>query len=77
MLSVSHDLENFCLQVEDNGVGLDRETAGMSPSTSGGFGLFSLRERIGLLGGDFSIESESGTRIRIRVPLTEPRATAD
>ena len=69
VLSVRHDSNTFSLQVEDDGVGLDLETAGKTPSTSGGFGLFSLRERIGLLDGELSIESHPGTRVRITIPL--------
>lgn len=51
--------------VEDGGVGFDARQN--SPSR---LGLLGMRERIGLLGGDFSIESSpgEGTRIRAAIP---------
>lgn len=40
---------------------------------NGGFGLFSMRERVELLGGDFQISSElgRGTRINIMIPFVQ------
>ena len=57
------------IQVNDDGVGLEPGKVGRSPSDSGGFGLFSLRERIGLLGGSVAFESDGGTRVTVLVPL--------
>ena len=40
---------------------------------SGGFGLFSMKERVELLGGAFNISSElgKGTRLNIAIPLIQ------
>lgn len=56
--------------VDDDGVGFDAASRSVYPSAAGGFGLFSIRERIGHLGGHVTIESSpgKGTRIRISVP---------
>lgn len=60
----------ICLSVSDRGRGFDprelRQTAG--------FGLFSLRERVGLLGGRMKIKSVQGrgSMFHITVPLGEP-----
>jgi signal transduction histidine kinase len=56
------------LAVSDSGVGFDREAA----KTSQGLGLVSMEERLKLLKGTFSVESEPevGTTIHARVPLS-------
>jgi signal transduction histidine kinase/DNA-binding NarL/FixJ family response regulator len=50
------------LTVSDKGRGFDPKRVWQSAAraTSGGFGLFSIRERIQLLGGDFDIDSKPG-----------------
>jgi PAS domain S-box-containing protein len=54
------------LTVRDSGVGFDREAV----KESGGLGLISMEERLKLLKGTFSVESEpeGGTTIHARVP---------
>jgi PAS domain S-box-containing protein len=56
------------LTVRDSGVGFDREAV----KESGGLGLISMEERLKLLKGTFSVESEpeGGTTIHARVPLS-------
>jgi signal transduction histidine kinase len=56
------------LTVNDPGVGFDRQDA----INRRGLGLISMRERMKLVGGEFSIESKPGhgTTIRARVPHT-------
>lgn len=56
------------LIVEDQGRGIDAEKA-MRPHGSEGFGLFSIRERLQLLGGSMRIEGSlgQGTRIVLEV----------
>ena len=58
------------LTVRDSGVGFDREAA----KTSRGLGLISMEERLKLVHGSFSIESQTkrGTTIHARVPLRGP-----
>lgn len=57
--------------VEDNGTGLPARTGHEYPAGEGGFGLFSIEERINDLGGSLSIESAHGQGVRaiLTVPL--------
>jgi PAS domain S-box-containing protein len=48
------------LTVQDDGQGCDPDTVLAASERAGGFGLFSIRERIGDLGGVLEIESEPG-----------------
>jgi signal transduction histidine kinase len=64
--------------VADQGVGFQptEYPAGTSSNPSGGgFGLFSIRERLTLLGGSVDIESKpgSGTRITLTAPCPPVR----
>jgi signal transduction histidine kinase len=55
------------LEVADEGVGFDPEAV----MSSHGLGLIGIRERLGLVHGEYAIDSRPGrgTRIRARVPL--------
>lgn len=59
--------EQLHAQVEDDGVGMEPDQA-----VAGGFGLFSIRERLAHVGGSMRIESTPGrgTKIRLCAPLT-------
>lgn len=60
------------LHIIDDGKGFDMNALKVSSEdTSGGFGLFSMRERVELLNGKFEIDSAvgKGTRLNITVPL--------
>jgi signal transduction histidine kinase len=59
-------MAGFHLVVSDAGVGFDVEEA----KRGSGLGLVSMEERLKLVGGDLSIESERrrGTAIHARVP---------
>ena len=78
-LSVLED-DALCIIVEDQGIGFDpaalveRERAGRA-----GLGLFSIRERLTLLGGRFDIESApgQGTRFRLVAPRGEEHGAID
>jgi len=61
--------------VADRGAGFDVARA-EGRGSDGGFGLFSIRERIDLLGGRMSIESApgGGTRVTLVAPLPPPTA---
>lgn len=67
-------LENECveMQLEDSGAGFDIETA----EASGRLGLPFMRERVRMLGGEFSVTSAPGhgTQIRAVMPLCETGA---
>jgi signal transduction histidine kinase len=61
----------FTLDVLDPGVGFEVHAIDRLPTRQGGFGLFSIRERLKLMGGTIDIHSivGEGTTVRIRVPL--------
>lgn len=56
-----HDPENLRIAVSDNGIGFDHKTLLSDENRiSGGFGLFSIRERLSTLGGRMDISSTPG-----------------
>ncbi len=55
------------ITVSDRGVGFDPAHARAREGVDGGFGLFSLRERLELLGGGLDIESSPGRGSRITI----------
>jgi signal transduction histidine kinase len=59
-------------EVEDNGRGFSCDSQGM-PTRHSGLGLLGIRERAAIAGGSVVIDSEPGrgTRIALRIPLTE------
>lgn len=58
------------LRITDNGIGFDSSAIGTKVSAEGGFGLFSIRERLNLVGTSFVIDSSNkGTRVSIKAPL--------
>ncbi|MFO7962656.1 MAG: ATP-binding protein, partial [Desulfobacterales bacterium] len=61
--------ENDMLQVAvcDNGPGFDPKTIDETEET--GFGLFSIRERLALLGGTLAVESISGGGVRVSISM--------
>jgi signal transduction histidine kinase len=58
---------DICLTVKDSGKGFDREAA----RTSQGIGLISMEERLKLVNGTLSIDTQPGrgTTIEARVPV--------
>jgi len=70
-VSIFRDDNNMGVMVEDDGVGFDPAVAGITPGRIGGFGLFSIRERLDYIHGRFEINSGHGrgTKIILRVPL--------
>jgi PAS domain S-box-containing protein len=67
--------DRLCITVTDEGVGFD--SAGLvdpANTRAVGWGLFSIRERLTLLGGRFDVESSPGQGTRLR--LIAPRGTA-
>jgi signal transduction histidine kinase len=59
---VTIDMENghFYMKVTDDGSGFDTKMLG-TPTVEGGFGLYSIRERLLAIGGSLMIESAPGT----------------
>ena len=68
--------DDVTIEVHDNGRGFDGVP--VSASERGAFGLFSIRERVEMLGGAFVIDSApgKGTTCTIRVPVPVPHAEA-
>jgi signal transduction histidine kinase len=67
-VTLTGSADRIDLRIEDSGMGFD-------PQSSQGtvtLGLISMRARVRLVGGQFSIESEpsSGTRIHVKVPIS-------
>jgi len=79
-LTVDAD-DQLCITVEDSGIGFDPEALGArSKAGQAGWGLFSIRERLTLLGGRFEIHSApgEGTRVRLVAPGgSAPRVAAN
>lgn len=65
VVRLNKDKKNLCLEVEDNGRGLT------APPNKYGFGIPSMKERVNLLRGKFSIREVKGggTRVRVVIPL--------
>jgi PAS domain S-box-containing protein len=66
-IHLAGDDDALVLMVEDDGRGIE---APPPSTTAGGFGLFSVRERVAQLGGTFTLQSAPGrgTRAILRVP---------
>jgi signal transduction histidine kinase len=62
------------VSVADCGVGFDPAAIRPADQAGGGFGLFSIRERLDLVGGRFEVESAPGrgTRVVLTAPLSAP-----
>jgi signal transduction histidine kinase len=58
------------LAVSDDGIGFEDDTVAHTVHEPQGYGLFSIRERLGHLGGDLSIRSRSGkgTQVTLELP---------
>jgi two-component system, NarL family, sensor histidine kinase DegS len=72
--------ENAKLYVCDDGIGFNIEQLqAKRKDINGGFGLYSMRERIQLLDGNFEISSHhgNGTRINITIPLITDEVVLD
>ena len=61
LLSLRKAKQNIELVIRDSGQGFDLEEANSRKGTTKGLGLDSMKERIELSGGAFSIESSKGS----------------
>ena len=70
-VSIQRDYKHIQISVEDDGIGFDTSTIEAYKSKDGGFGLFSIHERLKYLGGHFKFASKSGygTKSTLTVPL--------
>lgn len=74
-VSTSRPRGSFRVVVQDDGVGFDPEGLARCFGPAGGFGLFSMRERLSYLGGRMVLDSAPGrgTRVVLEVPLGPDR----
>jgi signal transduction histidine kinase len=69
-LELHHEGNALRIAVSDEGRGFAADRNGPREDGQGGYGLYSVRERLALWGGDLSLDSDgSGTRATVRVPL--------
>ena len=59
--------------IEDDGRGFDARVASQSGNGSGRLGLLGIRERLGIVGGNFKIESapQRGATLFVRIPISK------
>ncbi len=72
-INIAFQDSKLSLYIYDDGKGFDTEQLKANSDISRGFGLVSMRERVELLGGEMSINSEpgKGTRMNIMIPYTQ------
>ena len=72
VVTVSGKKGKIQIEVSDNGVGFDKSKTGYRKDLSGGFGLFSIQERLKHFGGELDIKSTrgKGTKITMITPRT-------
>ncbi len=60
----------FMIEIKDDGIGFEIKKKYNSDISAGGFGLFSIRERLGHFGGNLKIQSApgQGTRVSMSIP---------
>jgi signal transduction histidine kinase len=64
------------VEVRDDGQGFQMDAATPPYGGSGGYGLYSVRERLAVLGGGLSVESGAqGSRVIMHVPMDAPVST--
>lgn len=69
--------ETLIIEVRDDGVGLaQRASPDARQPEAGGFGLFALRDRIDMLGGQISFDTGPGTRVTLQVPVSTAELSA-
>ncbi|MDX1548223.1 MAG: chemotaxis protein CheB, partial [Rhodothermales bacterium] len=71
VVEISEDGSHLVIVVRDDGRGFDPEAAAHQRGAQDGLGLFSVRERLRLFGGDLEIEAAPGrgTRVTVRTPV--------
>jgi len=76
-VSLTRREERAFVVVEDDGIGFDTSPPG-GQAENVGFGLFSVRERLGAVGGSYELQSEPGrgTRITLSIPLKEEKPSS-
>jgi signal transduction histidine kinase len=64
---------DIAIEIEDDGAGFDPATMTEPRDTGQGLGLLGMRERMMLLGGQWTVDSEpgKGTRIEVKIPVMQ------
>ncbi|MHC4230966.1 MAG: sensor histidine kinase, partial [Planctomycetota bacterium] len=70
--------DEILVTIEDDGVGFDPSRLGARSRKNTGFGLFSVRERLGHIGGRLDIDSNpnAGTRVTLTAPINQESETS-
>lgn len=70
---------DLIIRIVDDGCGFDVDRVLQGVTSTGKFGLFSVQERMRLLGGDMSLSSSAstGTRIDLRIPYPNEEVAHD
>ncbi len=66
-VSLRHADDTLHFSIEDNGVGFDPATVAIRTGSDRGLGLLSMKERAGLSGGAYAMQSVAGQGTRIQV----------
>ena len=76
-LHIAREGDNLRIELADDGVGFDLHKLNRNLTDAGGFGLFSIRERLRLLGGGMDMRSRrgDGTTVVLYAPLAEPESS--
>ncbi|MDX1779130.1 MAG: ATP-binding protein, partial [Thermodesulfobacteriota bacterium] len=76
-LSIKKDDDYIKVTIVDDGVGFEPAQTAIDKHKTSGFGLFSIKERLAYLGGDFDIQSNpgGGTCATLLAPLTIDETT--
>lgn len=80
IINIAFGSESMILTIVDDGKGFNLEEVNKrNNGPNGGYGLHSMRERVELLGGSLDIKSElgKGTRLNIKIPLTNKEGSVD
>jgi signal transduction histidine kinase len=78
-VAIGRDNDTLWIDIQDDGAGFEPSVLSYQGIGSGGFGLFSIRERLRPLSGRLKVESAPGrgTRVRLVLPLTCTMATKE
>ena len=73
IVSIERKKNQLIIHIIDDGIGFDLSNIDNVKEMKGGFGFFSIRERLDFLGGRFNVESKvgHGTRVTLEAPLRE------
>lgn len=61
--------ESFEITIQDHGIGFDVAEQDRLSNVAGGFGLKSIRERVDLIGGTMSVDSNEGLGTTVRITI--------